>query len=347
MKNTMIKIALGATALLLVASMAQPVSASCSPIAAPLTNGTLSHEGSSIYRYNWPVALSYGNCSYASCGIDISYDMPALDLATLQGVFWAIGSGDPTFGPGDDNGSFAVQGWITQLDSPGFYYSANILSPEGGVGWGTGAGIDGCVLNSLTANRCTCMMLTQNGSDGPQFAVFSAKADVSARSEFVYPGNAAIEFCPVPVPEVVNSVRDNLTHDLTMDVRATASCGIYYKDGCDCGVKFLVKEFVRPRGMVGSPGTNDPADFTSLTDSAPQDSGVVDSVQSLCGASNNDVWLATQIVADGVWNSGLVSAPSTKIECGPNLANPDDPQKKKPFPVERPERPTRGGRGGR
>jgi hypothetical protein len=58
-------------------------------------------------------------------------------------------------------------------------------------------------------------------------------------------------------------------------------------------------------------------------------------VEALCGATNVDVYLATQLTFDSGFTTDVVSANSTRIECGPNVANPT-PIRPRVIP-ERPE----------
>jgi hypothetical protein len=63
-------------------------------------------------------------------------------------------------------------------------------------------------------------------------------------------------------------------------------------------------------------------------------------VESLCGSVDNDVYLSTELWFDSDFTAPFVSSNSTRIECGPTLADPEKPRFR-PGSQQGPRRPTR------
>lgn len=88
-----------------VASM-NPAAASCMA-ARPLATGFNDDYAAPLGRVHlegWGVPSPYHGYPYSSGSPPVSPD--------LQGVFWAIGAGDPALGAGVDNGSHGVSDWV-------------------------------------------------------------------------------------------------------------------------------------------------------------------------------------------------------------------------------------------
>jgi hypothetical protein len=335
MKLTMCKIGICAVAVLAIALVADSVLAVC-PVAAPLT--TIGSGGrSQIMTQEWfDTAGQYGVAGnyYNTVG-------PPIDLASVSGFWWAVGSGDPALSMGNDNGSFAPADWLeiyTYMYAGMQYWNGAYFVTS----WDR-EGVDGCIFDA--ANRCTCVMLTTNApSEGPKFVLMSAIADISSITTFVNPGSAPFVMADVPTPVVLNSSRDG-ANNLTLDLGLSdASSGRY--ETCDCNLSYRVRSIVQARGLE-PPLDRDSSTWDADT-STVADAETPTSLQSLCGDTDTDVYLATQLVGDptsnGGFDAGVVSENSTRIECGPNLADPT-PIGDRPVPVARPN--PRGKRSGR
>ena len=342
MRNSMTKIGLGTAALLLLLAVAsQPVQAACAFPGILATTESASAASqimtADFYAASAPSPYGYAGAFYA-------YNIPPFDAASLEGSWWAIGTGNPAFGAGDDNGTFDAARWIQVYSGAGpggtFYYGGYFAT-----GWGATAEVDGCINNNTTG--CTCILLTTNGpGEPPRFALLGAQGNSNFDAFFNLPGNAPIVLADLPTPVIQTSSRD-VNNDLTLGVGVTdASAGVYQQDMCNCALSFRVREIVQARGL------EPPMDRDSAAwDGAANPVDAVDassSVFSSCGATDTDVWLATELVVDpasaGGFASPVVSDLGTRIECGPNVADPK-PVKERPTPVARPN--PRGSRSGR
>jgi hypothetical protein len=253
----------------------------------------------------------------------------------FSGVFWALGTGDPAFGLGDDNGDFYSANWFHYDSDPtyGVYYAGYV-----NTNWGQN-GIDGCLLNAgatsgLDGDECTCILLSdQYGTDG-YFAIASSMVDINGHTYFDMPGadgngnGGPIILVPIPKPFITLADTNFATRDIDLTVTIDPfSTGIYEKDGCDCGpVGFKIRSMLIPRGDP-PPADRDAELWTELELAGggaqpvtPLGSSVT--VASTCGYAYHDVYLAAQLIFDSGFGTAVVSRNSTRIECGPTLAEP-------------------------
>jgi hypothetical protein len=337
MKKIMTKIGLGAALLLLVGAAVQPVQAACTFPGILSTTLDAATDASQIMTDSF-----YANSNpspYGYPGSFYSYTGPPIDTGSLTAVWWALGTGDPAIGAGDDNGSWDASRWITFYSGQGpggtFYYGATFAT-----GWSAGE-VDGCIANNATG--CNCMLLTQQApGDVARFALLSQAATPAGDAFFVLPGNAPILMVPIPSPQIVSSTRD-----ANLDLTVTASlpspgAGVYQLGGCDCNLSYRIREIVQTRGL-SPPTSRDAADWGGVQN--PVDAAdTTSSIFSACGATNTDVYLATELVPDPAsgFTSPLVSELATRIECGPTLADPTPDKDRVPK-----AKPYRGGRTGR
>ena len=333
MNKILKRITLGAAVLLLVAAAVQPVQAACA------SGGLLLSIGSSGRSQIMTQEFRDGAALYGPPGNWYNYGTTPVDAGSLRGVFWAAGLGDPVVGAGNDNGSFDVSDWIYFYANTGLglYYGAEI-----NTSWASSPDIDGCI--TASADGCNCVLLTQNApGQNPRFALLSAAG--IAQAFFVLPGNAPVILADIPRPFIASSSRDPVTFDVSLGVQIQEpATGIYELDGCDCGLSFRPREIIVPRGDTPPADRNTDA-WTPL--GAPVDAAAQADVVSLCGASNTDLWLATELVVDPASNGGFgspyVSDTGTRIECGPNLADPVQ-DKQRRLKATNPERGSRTGR---
>ena len=66
-------------------------------------------------------------------------------------------------------------------------------------------------------------------------------------------------------------------------------------------------------------------------------------VESLCGATNTDVFIGAVLEFDSGFTTEVTSANSTKVECGPDIAQPSRPRVR-PGDIRPPRRPSRSSR---
>jgi hypothetical protein len=65
------------------------------------------------------------------------------------------------------------------------------------------------------------------------------------------------------------------------------------------------------------------------------------SVESLSFLTNDDLYLGAVLYFDSGFSTPIVSGNSTRIEAGPNLAEPEDRQRFRPATRQGPRRPSR------
>mgnify|MGYP003571918905 FL=1 len=324
-------------ALFLTAALTPVVEAACS---APVSIGTTSVDGKSFI---WSAATfvptynGYPNYAPYSTGAGNTTVSPA-----FEGVFWSAGFGDPTIGLGDDNGAFAPSdGWFYYRGYGApyyFYYAAEIFTT-----WAALPSIDGCLLNGGGGTEtCTCVLLTdQDGADG-FYAMVSNRTNIGSDTFLNQPGNdgngnaGPIILQPVPKTFIEGNSWSPATGDIELTVNVSGDPGNYNLDPtCNCGpIGYRVVQQQLTRGSA-PPDTRDAAAWTpvDLVGGAPQPVngnplGASVTVQSLCGlAEDKDVYLATQLVFDSGFDATVVSGNSTRIECGPTIAEPNQPSR--------------------
>jgi hypothetical protein len=277
----------------------------------------------------------------------------------FEATFWALGTGDPAVGPGDDAGTWTVPPWPWAYYNPtyyGYYYYAGSIF----AGWGANAGIDGCLQNN-PPGTCTCVLLTdEDGTDG-YFAITGNNASAGLwwtqldQPGFDGAGNAApIILWPMPRPVILNSVRQATTLDLCLTVTypgsppADHTLGTCGGSGACGPIGFQVVQMILPRGAV-PPATRQAPAWTIMTlcDGSPQPItpiGATVDVLSPCGATNSDVYLAILLYFDNIpphFTSPVVSGNSVRIECGPQLAEPEEPRRFRPGSQQQTRRPAR------
>jgi predicted small secreted protein len=351
----MTKVLTVAATLVLALSMAAPLQASCNTVAGMSTIDVATGNNSTSFITNLAFQNhpGYGTGNYGP--YTFSYDPLDPAVAPLSPAasitFWRQGSGDPAVGAGDDNGIYDM------IATGGFYYTGYPPSSNyggylrGGVLQGSWQppGIDGCV----EASSCMCLLITdQNGSDG-QFAILGGRSDATFNSLLSIGGTDGFNhFAPIKLvtlngPAITGSVRDSGNNDVRVDVTSAApSGGVYTQDGCACGpAGFKVRQMILPRGNM-PPADRDAAGWSepNLGTGAPQGVtpfGTSVNVLSECGTSDTDVYLATQLVFDSGFGTAVVSANSTRMECGPNIARPGarpQPQLDRPGNQGKPKR---------
>jgi hypothetical protein len=350
MKKTLSKVAIAAVAGLVVAAVGMPANAGCpgsqfldmtfNPIVSnPTWGGTRGGDGS---------------CAAPGC-----YGQSPVSSA-VRGVFWAVGSGNPTVGLGNDSGIFsggllATDFWIksgTFTGAGGTYWYEAYNSLNGGYPQGTGApvtwsapDVDGCGPSGTPPQlACTCFMLSDVWNNQGYFMTACAKSDTLGNTTLEYGlgANGAFKFAPVPQPNITSSARDTVSGDVTLSVGLkggdgnpdTPAEGVYTKDGCGTGLAgFRVFGAVVPRN-----GTPTPGQFVLLprADNTTQGTtafGGQVAVKADCNPTlAQDLYLSAQIVGEGAtpFTANFIGKTATRVPCGANLADPgsrgDDPR---------------------
>lgn len=260
-----------------------------------------------------------------------------------KGAFWILGNGNPTPHPagdelGADNGSWpAVEGsygyyyygWLTFGLSPYAYYpySAAVSGT-----WAQDGRIDGCP--DPIPNACIAILLNDELDGVGYFALITKARDANGNYELVQPGNAPYNMVQIPKLGIDGSTTIDATK-VSLDVSgpdgAAIAAGLYLDPGCPDPVAGYR---VRSQGLA--PGSNPPGsraigDWTDVSpvDQNPIPLGTPDTVEVTC-AGNTDVYLAASLLFDSNFELDLVGENSTRVACGPTIADPDDLQPRKP-----------------
>jgi hypothetical protein len=314
---------------------ARPASGAC---LAPLQITSVESDGSRSFIWTDQVFLPdyyVGSPGYAPA---MYPDGNPPFTRAFEGVFWSVGHGDPVVGLGDDNGSFAVddplQPWLSYYALPSYlYYEAAELFTT----WAADSAIDGCLFNGGPGGEtCTCVLLTdQDGTEG-YYAILGNSTTPGHDTYLAQPGSdgngnrGPIVLQAIPWPLIVGAHRNPASGGISIDVMVVESPGSYVldPDRCPCGpVGFKVVQRELPRGSA-PPGDRNAA----LWQDAPLEGGGVQPVtplgrsvpiESNCGLVDDvEVYLATRLYFDSGFASSVVSRNSTRIECGPNVADP-------------------------
>ena len=303
-------------------------------------------------------AAVYGGGATQYCYTPLASCPPPLN--NPSGHFWIQGEGLPGASrpvggaqgaPYDeDHGALSI---LNDLD---FYaYDYGTASRQRGAkftsGMGPGTSTDGCP----DSTDCLCLLLTDHdGSSNSYFALVSDSVAATRTTLLTQPGTdgsglyaAAIVLRAIPQPTVVMSVRDpqngvgtdETVVDLTLSlsIPSTPAGGIY--EGCDCGpIGYKVLEQIITGGGARLP-INAPNDRTSgwtpsvLNNGNPQSVTMLGSpvtVRTDCGSFDEAVYLTVElffeddILGNDGYATSIVSANSFRVNCGTNLATPDD-----------------------
>lgn len=268
------------------------------------------------------------------------------------GHFWAIGAGDiPLIGGGIDNGNFgALGGWVQVYAN----YPALINST-----WAANVEIDGCV-DFAELPRCMAILLMDNSGDTGTgaFALLTDEPDELLNFDFEQPGLAPINLTTVPALSITGSVRTSTCSITTtqpcssgadcpagetcvegtgVDVSvdglnlATIADGLYLDPNCpqpDGAAPVIEGYQVYSREVPrGSPPPTD-TDTDNWTPVGPVTPLGEPSTVSLGCTGDTDQYLTTGIVFDSATASTYVSGTTTRFECGANLAEPEEIQRK-------------------
>jgi hypothetical protein len=301
--------------LVVVAAAVQPANAAC---------GVARNFFADNYIYSPGVCVSDGTYP---CGAGTSVT-PA-----FKGTFWHVGNGNPAIGLGNDSGIYDQSFWTPAI-SPGY----PLAGFNGGWNPPTIQKPDGCPdvpQPGSPAAKCMAILLEDVDSEGaPVFALLTAPANAQANYDFNQgDGTPPINLAPLPKVAIVNSVRQGGGTGVALSVLldgAGLQDGLYINSSGDCAA-------------VGGGGTSLIAGYrtrfkTQVSDTPPEDentagwpdcgSGVTPLGQpgncSVPCAGDTNVFVSYSLVFDSGFELGIVGAPSTRAECGPNLAEPGE-----------------------
>jgi hypothetical protein len=315
--------AIGTVGLILgLASVLLPAWAACGS-AQQVTTISVDNR-SHVWTDGWPVI-------YYMPGIaPLAYPGNPPITAKFSSVYWALGSGDTTYGMGDDSGQYPVPpaSWVYwNYLAPGYPY---LLAAKVFGTWAQSPTIDGCV----HTHTCECLLMTDERDGIGYFAAATARTDAGGNAFFVQHGTDPIGWASpiilraIPRPRIIRYVVDWRTNTGTFTVTVLDPVGpaegVYELDGCDCGPhQFIIYEQRVWRGAP-PPVSRDAADGWEAA-TPPTNMGEWVSFELSC-VQEWDVYLAVGLVFD----SGFPASPykvtlsenSYPFACGPTIADP-------------------------
>ena len=304
---------------------ASPALATCVGNPAQFTSAVAGEPFSFVWTDGWDVGYFDGYPPFSGT-------MTNPITADFFGVYWALGQGDVTLGPGVDAGTQSMPPAVFVTYQPEPDFAVTFAGPISGS-WGA-QGVDDCI----GIDTCECVLLTDQRDGIGYFAMLSALTSDTKVANLTQAGtdgggNAGpIILREVPAPVITRVDLDQDTNVATFNVSVgSAAAGVYAKDGCDCGpVGYVLYEAAVDTGGP-PPGDRDGAGWTAVTGVlAMGTAAVYDS--TVCTAFDVEVYLATGLVFDSDFSSGgytvHLSGNSNALRCGTNIAEPTDLQPK-------------------
>jgi len=246
------------------------------------------------------------------------------DIASLQADFWALGTGDPAVGSGDDDGSRANSDWLTRFGATYPIYMRNTNN------WSQ-PNIDGCIENpAAPGTEKMIALFSDQATDGSTsyWAVAGALRVPADSPQFNFKNNPASDIAMVEAP-LVQIVASRKISDTVVEVDVACpnlSAG-FYSDGNvlfseavqGCAI-FQQQLTVGSAGPTGA-GSRATSNWTSIGTVASGSTGTV--TLSGCNAVDNfSNYLAAGVAFDSGFTTNFVGANSNRVDCGPNVANP-------------------------
>lgn len=277
-------------------------------------------------------AGSFENVVYSYYG-PTSYDGPAL-TSSATGFFWAIGTGNPAVGTGDDSGSTSHLDWIDEISFPAYsYYTAQPIDFD----W-SDPGVDGCVdsagaTTALDGDECVALVIADLIPDafswptGPSTMMLaSAQVDPAGDVSFEQAG-AHLELQPIPKPPITHT---QSIHPSSLEIWTgppPAFPSTHEAPSCPpaiIGHRIFVN--VHPRGNPPPTPEIGANNWTLVAEGAgPGGLRPVDEAFSFIVSCEfpKDIYLGIQWVFDGGFAAPYLSTHSSRIKCGDGCTNMD------------------------
>ena len=199
------------------------------------------------------------------------------------------------------------------------------------------------------------MVLTDEVDGQSYFALLAVENDAFGNYNFSQPGGE-IRLQPLDRaagspgvaggPVIAGSTRLGTTGvELQINSPDLAGSNINVEGACGnviAGYKVFTQ--VLPRGSV-PPSSRNSAD--GWVESGNGNVGETATVQVDCSGGDSDIYVATALVLDSGFETGVVSANSQKVDCGTNSANPGDIQQRPRIRPGAPIQIDRSKKGGR
>jgi hypothetical protein len=265
----------------------------------------------------------------------------------LRANFWALGSGNPATGAGNDNGGIVEQdNWLIPY-GPGPNTFA-VLS-----GWGQKT-YDGCPdLGGAPATQRMVMTFSDvDGLGNMTYAIACTSRNTQAGTQFDFtrPGQAPLALVPAQKAAITNTARVGNEATITVGV-PNFSAGFYSDGSSSCDLATVIPQFdvykQQTARNAAPAATNDAGGVWVLAATCSSTGSPACTVTTACGATNCDNYLAVVphynsnfTTAEAATASpARVSASSTRVAAGPVLAVTPKP---KAIPNPRVEAPRTG-----
>jgi len=298
-----------AVLLLVVGAAVQPAQATCAN----------SRGFSGGYVYTPGVCVD--GAGDGPCDVSNAATTPA-----LEGLFWHVGNYNPLEGPGNDSdGLPALDNWVS--------YDAAYLAypPTIGGNWAADARIDGCIdipQPGAPAAKCMAIALTDVDLDGKGAFVIMTKA-ADAGGDYLF-GDGPFNLVTFPSLTILNTVRGVAGTNVQLQVQLEAAglaAGLLLDTTGQCvgvgmgelidGYRVRYQTVPRGGGVPNDPSAENWTDC--LTGVTPIGQPVVCTVPT---PNDVDVFVSYSMVGDGGFEAGVTGDPSTRVQGGPNLADP-------------------------
>lgn len=276
--------------------------------------------------------LTFGQ-SLENCGGGFCYVVTPDGNVPSSGSFWSLGTGNTGTGLGDDNGTFPVSDWCRAY-GPGCYLAGD---------WGGDGRIDGCIDGKIAPGKTVSVMGFQFGTVNAGVGYYAANGTSrnNAGSEIeVAASGQNIVLQPIPTPTISGTLRNPTDFSVQITLSSPA-LGAYTSDAV-AGPSDVIKTYRVYKQVVprdGTAPTSRDAGAGWVLAGTPTVGQPFTYTETAC-STNSDIYLALGVGYDSGFSSQFVSANSTKIQCGPNLADPDRNFKLIEGPGEKP-RPVR------
>lgn len=259
-------------------------------------------------------------CTIVSPGINTQ--------ASLQGSFWALGSGSVTVGGGNDNGPADDTVWTLPYGS-NFYILGD---------WAAGSNFDGCIDVGAVSTQAQVAAFHDTSADGKTgymgIACVARDPGDAEGQQFDYDEiGRDFDLVAIPTPNITNTVVSGSQVLVTL---GPPSFGAVYTDGSSlCNSATLITGY-RVHTATVSAGSGDPATRTGATwagVATVSGAGGTSFTTTACNTTENkEVYVALSPIYDSNFESsepatgkGVIVGPSSRaILCGPTIATPGE-----------------------
>ncbi|HKQ62706.1 MAG TPA: hypothetical protein VJS92_15555 [Candidatus Polarisedimenticolaceae bacterium] len=249
------------------------------------------------------------------------------------GVFWSLGQGNTALGAGADSGAWpAVEsiggtssGWVTP--STAGAYIGYVPASGSATTWAADNRVDSCPSG---APDQTCMVAILQDSDATGRSFFTVLVDQGdANGNFLF-DNGAGDLAALPKPHIVGSSRAGTTTtvnigptaaDVTPGVVGSCASALPVVTG------YRVYANIVPAGAPAPVNRNRAAGWLPVSPVTATNSPTS---ATLNCATPSEAYLATSLIFDSGFELQYVGANSTRVQCGPNLAEPIERPRIKP-----------------